>query len=105
MINLSDCREQEAYEKELEKFSIRRAPLGMDRHYRQYWYGLAGQRSVIYVEREKGEWTVISQVEDLDRLITALEKRGVRELALHAALEKVPILSSNFYLDKLADIL
>lgn len=31
-------RRQEAYERELEKLSVRRNPLGMDRHHRFYWY-------------------------------------------------------------------
>lgn len=32
-----ECRRQEAYEKELEKYTVRRNPLGMDRHHRYYW--------------------------------------------------------------------
>lgn len=82
-------RQQEAFEKELEKFSIRRVPLGTDRHHRRYWWGLAGQRAAIYIEKPEGEWTVLSSASELDALMTALEKRGIRELALHAALEKV----------------
>lgn len=31
------CRRQEAYERELEKYAVRRNPLGMDRHHRYYW--------------------------------------------------------------------
>ena len=37
---MSCCRRQEAYEKELEKLSVRRNPLGMDRHHRFYWCAL-----------------------------------------------------------------
>lgn len=36
-MELNECRRQEAYEKELEKYTVRRNPLGMDRHHRYYW--------------------------------------------------------------------
>ena len=85
-------RQQEAYERELEKFNIRRAPLGQDRHFRRYWWGAAGQRGALYVEDEQGCWAVLRTRADLDALMAALDKRGVRELALHGALEKVGVL-------------
>jgi len=37
-------RKQEEFERELEKFNIRRAPLGMDRLYRRYVAGLHSYR-------------------------------------------------------------
>ena len=82
------CRQQEAFERELERYNIRRAPLGLDRNYRRYWWG-AGQRSHIYVENEMGRLAVISTVQEVDDLMSALDKRGVRELGLFTALEKV----------------
>lgn len=68
---------------------MRRAPLGLDRHHRRYWYGVAGQRSLLYVEDADGKWGALRTPEQLDALLAALDKRGVRESALHAALEKV----------------
>lgn len=56
---------------------------------RKYWWGVAGQRSHVYVEDENRGWAVWRTREDLDALMAALDKRGVRELALHSALEKV----------------
>ena len=44
------CRAQEELEEKLEKYSVRRVPLGADRHHRRYWWGLAGQRPVVWVE-------------------------------------------------------
>lgn len=44
------CRAQEELEAKLEKYSVRRGPLGTDRHHRCYWWGLAGHRSVVWVE-------------------------------------------------------
>ena len=83
-------RKQEELERELEKYSLRRAPLGHDRHYRAYWWGLAGQRSAVYVQHEDGCLTDITTPEQLDAFMGGLDKRGVRELALFDALEKVP---------------
>lgn len=74
------------YESELEKFIVRRAPLGTDRHFRRYWWGVAGARAAVYVEQDTGagagrlgSWTSPSE---LQALLDALDKRGVRELAL-----------------------
>ncbi|DBB13479.1 TPA: hypothetical protein ACH3X3_000533 [Trebouxia sp. C0006] len=81
-------KRQEAYEKELEKFTVRRNPLGMDRHHRCYWWGVAGQRGVIYVEDFAGRMGVMTQIEDLEAVAAALDRRGVRELALSTAIDK-----------------
>lgn len=83
------CRQQEAFEQELERYNIRRAPLGQDRNYRRYWWGVAGQRSHIYVEDDRGRLSFMSTVKEVDELMAALDKRGIRELALHTGLEKV----------------
>lgn len=47
------CRAQEELEARLEKFSTRRLPLGLDRHFRRYWWGLAGQKAAVWVEGEQ----------------------------------------------------
>ena len=83
-------RKQEELERELEKYSLRRAPLGFDRHHRSYWWGLAGQRSAVYVQPEDGHLQVLRTPEELAGLMAGLDKRGVRELALFDALDKVP---------------
>lgn len=50
----SDCgrrrRRQEQLAAELGRCVVRREPLGRDRHGARYWYGLAGQRSVLWQE-------------------------------------------------------
>ncbi|DBA92727.1 TPA: hypothetical protein ACH3X1_002933 [Trebouxia sp. C0004] len=81
-------KRQEVYEKELEKYTVRRNPLGMDRHHRYYWWGVAGQRGVIYVEDFAGRMGVMTQIEDLEAVAAALDRRGVRELALSIAIDK-----------------
>lgn len=91
VLSLFGCRrKQEELEQELEKYSLRRAPLGLDRHYRAYWWGLAGQRAAVYVQHEAGPLQVLRSPEELAALMAGLDKRGVRELALFEALEKVP---------------
>lgn len=52
------CRAQEELEEKLEKYSVRRVPLGTDRHHRRYWWGLAGHRPVVWVEDAEvsGSW-------------------------------------------------
>lgn len=96
-----DCRQQEAYEKELEKFSIRRQPLGMDRYYRRYWWGLAGLRAQIYVENAENGWAVLTEPSEIETLMDALDKRGNRELALYNSLEKVWLSSGHSTFAKL----
>ena len=86
------------YEQELEKYSIRRVPLGLDRRYRQYWWGIAGQRELVYVEDECGRWGVLRSPQELDRLMASLEKRGVRELALFEELQKVVRFPALYFL-------
>lgn len=86
-------------ERELEKYSLRRAPLGLDRHYRGYWWGLASQRGAVYVQSEDGQLVVLQTSEALDALMDTLDKRGVREVALHDALEKVyPVGQAQTYM-------
>jgi hypothetical protein len=71
-------RRQEALERELDRCNIRRAPLGIDRHHRRYWWGLAGLKSLVLVEHSDGVWSAIATPEQLDALIYSLDTR-VRE--------------------------
>lgn len=43
-------RQQDAFEKVVERHVVRRAPLGLDRHHRTYWFGLAGSKGVLYCQ-------------------------------------------------------
>jgi hypothetical protein len=83
------CRRQEAFEKELEKCSVRRNPLGWDRKHRRYWWGLAGERSVIYLEDGDGRIGLLTHPSQLDALLEVLDARGLRESGLLASCEKV----------------
>ncbi len=51
-------------------------------------WGVAGQRGVIYVEDFAGRMGVMTQIEDLEAVAAALDRRGVRELALSTAIDK-----------------
>lgn len=51
-------------------------------------WGVAGQRCVVYVEDFDGRVGVMTQIEDLDAVAAALDRRGVRELALSTAIDK-----------------
>lgn len=82
------ARAQEALEEKMEKLALRRAPLGLDRQYRRYWWGIGAHRPALYVEDAQGKWGVISSAEDLQALMASLDRRGVRELALAQAIEK-----------------
>lgn len=80
---------QEAYEREIEKYAVRRLPLGCDRKHRRYWWGLAGNRTALFVQdASDGSWGAFKSPEELDGLMDALDKRGVREAGLLEALEK-----------------
>ncbi|PSC69056.1 DDT domain-containing protein [Micractinium conductrix] len=81
-------RAQEELEAKLEKYSVRRGPLGTDRHHRCYWWGLAGHRSVVWVEDAEGRWGSFSSTAELDALLVSLNRRGVRELDLAETIER-----------------
>lgn len=84
------CRKRAAYERELSELAVRAKPLGQDRHYRRYWWGLGAQRGCLFVEdaeaRLVGAWHTIAEI---DSLMQALDGRGVREQGLLAELSKV----------------
>ena len=90
------CRRQEEFERALDECCIRREPLGWDRKHRCYWWGVAGERTVVYVQDWNGHMGALSTPEELDALMDALEPRGVREHGLQSALEKVAPFSSSF---------
>lgn len=94
-------RRQEEFERALEDCCIRREPLGWDRKHRCYWWGVAGERRLVYVQDWSGHMGVLATPEQLDALMDALEPRGVREHGLQGSLEKVGCLRSpNFILSR-----
>jgi hypothetical protein len=48
------CSQQERLEQQLEKFLVRRQPLGNDRYNRLYWWGLAGNKEGLLLQQEVG---------------------------------------------------
>lgn len=82
---------QDAYQKELDKYVSRRQPLGLDRHHRRYWWGLAGLRAQLLVEdpMRNNRWGVFSRPEDVSALSDSLQPRGCREKELKQSLDKV----------------
>jgi hypothetical protein len=46
--------QQERLEQQLEKFLVRRQPLGNDRYNRLYWWGLAGNKDGLLLQQEVG---------------------------------------------------
>lgn len=79
---------QEALEEKMERYAVRRLPLGYDRHMRRYWWGLAGHRPAVLVEDSLGTWGIYSTVDDAIKLLESLDRRGVRELALAQTIER-----------------
>lgn len=66
---------------------MRRQPLGLDRTYRRYWWGLGGAKDEILIEEPiSGRVAMISTEEGIDDLIASLDIRGIREKSLHATL-------------------
>jgi hypothetical protein len=85
-------RAAEAMEEQLGRHALRRAPLGYDRRYRRYWWGLGGHRAALFVEDGDGGngnvWGQYDTVEAVEALLESMDRRGVRERALAEALEK-----------------
>lgn len=81
------AKAQEALEEKMEALALRRCAIGADRHHRQYWIFPKG--AALYVEDESSKrWGVLSSLEDVDALMSSLDRRGIREAALARALEK-----------------
>lgn len=49
---------------------------------------MGGQRGVIYVEDFQGRVGVMSHIQDVEAVAAALDRRGLRELALSTAFDK-----------------
>jgi len=78
------------------KRSLRLEPIGVDRHFKLYWVFSQGMPG-IYVEdgymyydarenRTIDSWECYDTVQDIDKLLKALAKQGVRESALKACI-------------------
>ncbi|XP_058731136.1 uncharacterized protein LOC131602927 [Vicia villosa] len=80
-------RRREYFEREMEKRTIRRSPLGKDRDYNRYWWFRRDGR--IFVEScDSKEWGYYSSKEELDALMGSLNCKGERERVLQKQLEK-----------------
>eukprot|EP00884_Botryococcus_braunii_P006687 jgi/Botrbrau1/16019/Bobra.0268s0001.1 len=78
---------QEQLERQQGRFAVRHNPLGLDRNYRKYWWGLGGERDVLYVE--DGERIApISSAAELNALLATLDRCGTRESALALEIEQ-----------------
>lgn len=78
---------REYFEREMEKWIIRRSPLGKDRDHNRFWWFRRDGR--IFVEScDSKEWGYYSSKEELDALMSSLNCKGERERALRKQLEK-----------------
>ncbi|KAF8376919.1 hypothetical protein HHK36_030290 [Tetracentron sinense] len=92
--NKKGCREKkseeqrkEHLEREIEKRFVRTNPLGKDRNYNRYWFFRRDGR--IFVESSDSKlWGYYSSKEELDVLMSSLNRKGEREMALQRQLEK-----------------
>ena len=53
LVLLLACSRQEALEHELERYVVRRQPLGYDRHLRSYWWGLGHHKTSLLVQEDR----------------------------------------------------
>lgn len=96
------CRQHEQHERQAGRLAVRHNPIGLDRYHRRYWWGLAGERGVLFVEEgndgEDASWSVaqLTSPPQLDALLTALDRDGIREAALAQNLEDVRALKPYF---------
>ena len=68
--------------------SVRTKSLGKDRNGRTYWWGVGGEKGVVYVEDVDGKWGVFSERTDLDSLMEALHVWGANEKVLKQNLQR-----------------
>lgn len=89
------CRIQELYEKQFRQQTVRTETLGNDRYSRNYYWGLGGHQSVIYVEDSSGTWCIIDNMDDLLKLKDSLEVKVRMEWKGHG-LGQIKLLATNF---------
>lgn len=78
---------QEMFDKKMEKCFIRIDPLGKDRDHNRYWFFHREGR--LFIESaDHRQWGFYASKEELDGLMSSLNPKGVRELALQKKLEK-----------------
>lgn len=82
------ARAQDALDEKAEKYAVRRTPLGHDRHFRRYWWGLGAYRTAVLVEDAVGNWGMYASLAHLNAFLGSLDRRGYRELSLAQAIEK-----------------
>lgn len=80
-------KKAEQYEKEMGKLVIKITALGQDRERRKYWI-LGGEKDLVFVQ-EKDNWGCYSSPEEIEKLLEALNPKGIREKALGEALSGV----------------
>lgn len=76
------------YDARLEATAMRTEPLGLDRHCRRYWW-LLSDPGFLFVEEPDGQRVgVISTKQQLDEVMSRLNRRGPRERALYHGMRK-----------------
>ena len=79
---------EQAYRERIEKLRLRQEPIGVDRYYRKYFWGLAGLRGALFIVDKNEKLSEINTETDLDILLSTLDSRGIREKALKESIEK-----------------
>ncbi|KAK1267293.1 hypothetical protein QJS04_geneDACA009058 [Acorus gramineus] len=82
-----DEKQEEHFEREIEKRFVRTSPLGKDKFHNRYWFFRRDGR--IFVESsDSKQWGYYSSKEELNSLMGSLNPKGVRERNLKKQLEK-----------------
>eukprot|EP00890_Picochlorum_soloecismus_P000648 jgi/Picsp_1/1584/NSC_05062-R1_nucleosome positioning protein len=79
---------EQAYRERIEKLKLRQEPIGVDRFYRKYFWGLAGLRGALFIIDEDDNLSEVNTENELHTLFNALDPRGIREKALKESIEK-----------------